>query len=76
MPTYSFRNTKTGEVFDKIMSLGERDRYLSENPDLEKVLGAPSLVYNPSGKKPDNGFRDLLRKVKSGSGRNNTINTF
>lgn len=76
MPTYSFRNKKTEEVFDKFMSLGEREVYLSENPDLETVLGAPSLVYNPSGKKPDDGFRDLLRKVKAGSGRNNSINTF
>ncbi len=76
MPTYSFRNINTGEVFDKFMSMGAKDGYLSDNPDLESIMGAPSLVYSPTGKKPDDGFRDLLRKVKSGSGRRNSINTF
>ena len=58
MPTYSFRNIKTGEVFDKFMSMGDKDSYLSDNPDLESVMGAPSLVYSPGGKKPDDGFRE------------------
>jgi hypothetical protein len=56
--------------------MGDKDGYLSDNPDLESIMGAPSLVYSPTGKKPDDGFRDLLRKVKSGSGRRNSINTF
>lgn len=58
------------------MSMGDKDGYLSDNPDLESIMGAPSLVYSPTGKKPDDGFRDLLRKVKAGSGRRNSINTF
>ena len=76
MPTYSFRNIKTDEVFDKFMAMGDKDGFLLDNPDLESIMGAPSLVYSLSGKKPDDGFRDLLRKVKAGSGRRNSIDTF
>ena len=44
MPTYSFRNKTTGEVFDKLMNWSARNSFLEENSNLEPVLmGAPSL---------------------------------
>lgn len=77
MPTYCFKNKQTGEVHEKFMSLREREQYLASNADLETVLGAPALI-DPAhlGRlKPDEGFRDVLRNIKSKHVRSN-INTF
>lgn len=38
MPTYRFRNTETGEVFEKWMMIAEKEPYLNENPNLEPLL--------------------------------------
>ena len=44
MPTYSFRDKKTGECFDLFMSISELDKYLEEHPDYEKLLSAPNFL--------------------------------
>ena len=67
MPTYSFKNTKTGEVFDKFMRISEREQYLKDNPDIVSVLTAPGISYDNdglAGKQPDEGFKDVLRNIK------------
>lgn len=64
MPTYSFRNKNTGDEFDAFMSISELDKFLEENPHLEKLLSAPHFLgtgmnggmlnnstYDPKGKK-------------------------
>ena len=33
MPTYTFKNKDTGEVFDKIMKIAEKPEYLKNNPN-------------------------------------------
>lgn len=79
MPTYSFHNKQTGEVFDKFMKISERDQYLIENPDLEVVIGNPAMVYGQMNKKPDAGFREVLQRIKSHHDKRftrTTINTF
>ena len=38
MPIYTFENTKTGENFEKIMKMDEREVYLSANPHIDKRL--------------------------------------
>ena len=67
MPTYSFKNTKTGEVFDKWMKISEREMFLKDNPDIEPVLTCPGISYDNNGlgnKQPDEGFKDVLRNIK------------
>lgn len=79
MPTYTFRNKDTGEVFDKFMKMSERDPYLAENTNLESILSAPAMIDQTSTMKPDNGFRDLLRDIKKKHNKvwtPSTINTF
>ena len=62
-PTYSFRDTETGEEFDVFMSVSELDEYLEDNPNLKKLLSAPNFLgsgmnggmlnnrsYDPKGK--------------------------
>lgn len=79
MPTYSFLNNKTGEEFTEFMSISELDKFLQENPDIVQLVnGAPMLVSGVN-KKPDQGFRDLLKDIKkkhSGGLTKSTINTF
>lgn len=82
MPTYQFRNNKTGVEWEEFMGISEADRYLEENPDVERLVnGAPMIVSSAMGgkTKPDDGFRDLLKDMKkkhSGGFTKSTINTF
>lgn len=68
MPTYSFRNTRTNEVFDKWMTIKQREQYLKEHQgEIEVVLTAPGISYDNQGlgsKQPDEGFKDVLRNIK------------
>lgn len=67
MPTYTFRNTVTQEVFEKVMRIGELDSFKDNNPELELVIsGAPGLSdpVRLGLRKPSDGFRDVLKKIK------------
>jgi predicted nucleic acid-binding Zn ribbon protein len=44
MPTYSFRDKNTGDTFDAFMSISELDKFMEENPNLEKLLSAPHFL--------------------------------
>jgi hypothetical protein len=79
MPTYTFRNKTTEEVFEKFMSISAREQYLAENPDLETIIGAPAIGDLTFNKKPDAGFREVLQKIRSHHDKRYTratINTF
>lgn len=78
MPTYSFLNKETDEEFDIILSMSELDRYKSDNPHLEQLIKFAPALADPTRlglRKPDNGFRDVLKKVKSAH-RGAKINTW
>jgi hypothetical protein len=78
MPTYTFRNTKTEQVFDLFMKMSEKDQYLADNPDMVSVIGAP-LTVTSLDMKPDNGFRDVLKEIRGHHDKRftrSTINTF
>lgn len=80
MPTYSFHNKDTGEVFDKMMKIADREQYLAENPHIETVITAPGVTGELGSRmKPDQGFRDVLREIKKKHNKvwtPSTINTF
>jgi len=82
MPTYRFINKQTGVEWEEFMGISEAEKYLQENPDVEKLVnGAPMLVSSAMGgkTKPDDGFRDLLKDMKkkhSGGFTKSSINTF
>lgn len=66
MPTYSFRNKDTGEIFDKVMRIADRDEFLTQNPHLESVItGAPAFTgdHITAVKKYDTGFKEVLQKI-------------
>jgi hypothetical protein len=73
MPTYTFRNTETEEIFDKIMSWNSREDYLKENPNLEVIIGAPAMgdSVRLGITKPDQGFNEVLSKIHAANYRSN-----
>ena len=78
MPTYNFRDIETGEVTEVMMRISELDEFKQKNPHLQQFLtGAPALSSDGGGGglKIDSGFNDVLKRIKAGSGRGNTINT-
>ena len=79
MPTYTFMNTKTGEIWTEFMSIQARDDFLQECPYVEQQVSAPAIVSGVntfgSKKKPDSAFRDKLKEIKKRNPRS-TINTY
>lgn len=77
MPRYTFRNKDTEEEFDAVISMSAYDSYLEENPHLERVwtAKAPALISGVTAK-PSEGFRDLLKGIHKGAGRQSNINVY
>jgi hypothetical protein len=78
MPNYTFYNKELEEETIISMPMAELDSFLLNNSHLQQVMTATALA-DPTRlgmKKPDNGFRDVLKRVKKASGRNNTVNTW
>ena len=66
MPTYSFRTKETGEIFDQIMRIAEREEFLKQNPHLETAItGAPAFTgdHITAVKKYDTGFKEVLQRI-------------
>lgn len=77
MANYTFLDTKTDKQFDIDMPISELDDYKARNPHLQQLISrAPALSSGIGSRKPDSGFRDVLKRIKKGSARNNTINTW
>lgn len=78
MPIYTFINRETGEEADRFFtSWTDKDKFLEENPQLKQKMVAPNMVSQVGSNlsKTSDGWKDLLKGIKKGSGRNNTINT-
>lgn len=80
MPTYKFLNNDTGEEYEEFMGISALDIYLSEHPNVTQLVNGAPLIHSGRGlKKPDAGFRDLLKTIKKGNSKGlngSTINTF
>ena len=73
MPTYTFRDKNTDEIFDKIMSWDARQKYLEENPNLEVVMGAPAMgdSVRLGIRRNDDGFKEVLSKISKANYKSN-----
>jgi hypothetical protein len=80
MPTYRFLNNDTGEEHEDFMSISALDEYLKSNPQVTQLVNGAPLIHSGRGMgKPDQGFRDLLKQMKTGAQKGvsrSTINTF
>ncbi len=67
MPTYTFRDTETDEVFDVFMSIGDMPKYLEAHPAHERYFGtdsAPTVVSGVSVKdRRDDGFKEVMSRI-------------
>jgi hypothetical protein len=78
MPTYTVKDIKTQKQWDIDCSWDELQEMLDNSPDLIKVLSTPNFVSSTKSHANSNtsdGWKDLLGRIKKGSGRNNNIKT-
>ena len=74
MPTYLFLDKNTNKESTKFMSISECEKYLADNPHIEQLVnGFPSLgdSVRLGVKKPDETFRDILRRIKKNNAGSN-----
>jgi len=64
MPLYDFVDTETGEEFELMLKLSEREEFLKDNPNIKQKVGAPMIVGGVDGlRKIDDGFKEVLQKI-------------
>lgn len=80
MPNYNFRDVETGTVWTDSMTMSELEQYLKDNDGkVEQVFLSALPIVDPVRlglRKPDSGFRDVLKNIKSHHPRGGGINTF
>jgi len=74
MPSYTFKNKETGEVTDEFCSLAERQEKL-DSGKYEQIIGRPKIISmrGDAISKTSGDYRDLLKRIKKGAGKGNTI---
>lgn len=76
MIKYQFRNKTTKTITGSLdMTISEMESYLVKHKNIEVVIGTPGFHSGLGMKKPDSGFRDVLKRIKRQNRRSN-INTF
>lgn len=73
MPTYTFRNKDTGEVFDLLMKISDKEQFLEDNPNLESIIGMPAIgdSVRLGIRRTDDGFREVLSKIGAANYKSN-----
>lgn len=76
MPVYTFKDKETQEHFEVNMPLEEFKAFLQGNPEYTQVFKMPATVSGriSTHRLAGQGWQDILKKVKSNSGKKNTIN--
>ena len=63
MPTYTFKDTDTGNHEEHFMKISELDQFKKDNPNLVTVVSAPALVAGTGGIKQSEGFKEVMSKI-------------
>ena len=65
MPIYTFENTKTGEVYDDMMSIAEKETFLKKNKHIKQCLTKINISSGVMGvnMKNDGGWKDNLSRI-------------
>lgn len=68
MPTYIFKNTETGEIFEKVLKMSELDDYKTKHPTHQRHYDSDNIpaMADPvrvGVRKPDSGFKEVLQKI-------------
>ena len=77
MPTYTMMHKETGEEKDIFCSYEESQKFLEENLNWSRVIGAPALVSSTGNviNKTSGDWKDLMKNIEKGSGGGNNIKT-
>ena len=74
MPLYTMINNQTGEEKEMSLTLAERDEFLSSGEWKQKLTTAAFVSQTGSTlSKTSSGWKDLLGRIKKGSGKGNSI---
>jgi hypothetical protein len=78
MPTYDLRNKETGEVVERFLKIAEKEALIKEGEWEQIHLGMAADITHTGNivAKTSGDWRDLLGKIKKGSGRGDTIKTY
>ena len=65
MPIYTFENTKTGKVYDDMMTISEKEDFLEKNKHIKQKLTTINIVSGVQGitHKTDGGWKDNLSRI-------------
>ena len=64
MPIYSFKNAKTGEVFEKILTMSEREEFLEKNTYIHQLPSLFSMVGGTGDRiKNDDGWKENMSRI-------------
>tara|TARA_Y100001937_G_scaffold124671_1_gene189859 strand:+ start:1082 stop:1396 length:315 start_codon:yes stop_codon:yes gene_type:complete len=65
MPIYTFENTKTGKVYDEMMTISEMEDFLKKNKHIKQQIHTINVVGGIQGitHKNDQGFKEVLSKI-------------
>ena len=67
MPIYTFENTKTGEVFDEMMMIADKEVYLKKNKHIRQMLTTINIsksgVMGHGQMKTDNGWKEMQSRI-------------
>ena len=65
MPIYTFENTKTGKVYDDMMSIAEMEKFLKKNKHIKQKLTTINISSGVMGvnMKNDGGWKDNLSRI-------------
>lgn len=78
MANYTFYNSNTDREEDLSMPISELDNFKAQNPHMQQLIKTAPAIADSTRlgiKKPDSGFRDVLKKVKKAH-RGSTVNTW
>lgn len=71
-----FRDKETGRTTrPKMLTISEMEEYLRGHPEMDTAPSAPGIHSGRGLRKPDQGFRDHLRRIKKAHYKS-TVNTF
>ena len=76
MPVYTVKNKETEEVVDINCPYAELEEFLRENQEWTRLLKMPATIGGTVStlRQAGGDWQDMLKKIKKGSGKDNTIN--
>ena len=65
MPTYNFKNNKTGEEWEEFFTMNSKDSFLEQNPDVVQLPSLFSMSASGTGDriKTDSGWKENLSRI-------------